>query len=525
MIDPPTTDTLMRLAGRLHPVVLHLPIGLLAGLAVMELRGLVIKRDPEDRNASAAPTLLWLTIAAALLATGSGILLADEGAQPIGATNLHRNLALIMTGLLCVAGLVHSTGWRRGYLAMLSLGAIAMIPAGHFGASMTHGESFLWAPLTGQPAPVATAVVDDGKVRFVTDVRPTLEAHCIACHGADASKGRLRLDSVDAILAGGRAGASIVPGDPGASLMLGRMRLPPDHDEHMPPAGRSQPSALQIDLIEAWIADGAPDDRPFAVGAALAARVASERGQQPTPSDDPLMTEPDPAPIAAIRALVDAQLHVVPVAPGSTRLSVDTRPNAMSVDDAFVRARLTPIMPNIAELSLASTRITGSSLASLAAAPLTELDLSWTGIGDDALVHLDGCEQLQVLRLTGTAVTPAGLEVLDGMASLREVYLWRTAVTEADTAGLDPRTSYILSSEPSQAVAIEDPPTLSSGRPMPGETRSLSPVNQACPVTGSPVDPTYALVFEGRVVGFCCRHCAATFWEDPERYRDALPEE
>ena len=45
---------------------------------------------------------------------------------------------------------------------------------------------------------------------------------------------------------------------------------------------------------------------------------------------------------------------------------------------------------------------------------------------------------------------------------------------------------------------------------------SLAPVNTVCPVSGSPVNPKYRVVYDGKVIGFCCPECPKAFWADPE---------
>ncbi len=55
---------------------------------------------------------------------------------------------------------------------------------------------------------------------FEKQVRPLFVACCQSCHGADKHKGHLRLDSRDAVLAGGDTGAAIVPGKPDESLLI-----------------------------------------------------------------------------------------------------------------------------------------------------------------------------------------------------------------------------------------------------------------------------------------------------------------
>ena len=38
-------------------------------------------------------------------------------------------------------------------------------------------------------------------------------------------------------------------------------------------------------------------------------------------------------------------------------------------------------------------------------------------------------------------------------------------------------------------------------------------------MSGKAVDPHYVILYEGKLVGFCCEKCAAAFWEDPKKYR------
>lgn len=102
----------------------------------------------------------------------------------------------------------------------------------------------------------ATAAID-----FATRVQPILSASCYACHGPDtaANEGGLRLDQRDLALQGGDSGPAIVPGDARASLMIQRLSLATDDDEHMPPAHKKDPlTAEEKATLVAWINEGAP---------------------------------------------------------------------------------------------------------------------------------------------------------------------------------------------------------------------------------------------------------------------------
>lgn len=54
---------------------------------------------------------------------------------------------------------------------------------------------------------------------FQHDILPWFEKSCISCHGAK-TLGGLDLRTLSAILSGGKSGSAIVPGNPGASLMV-----------------------------------------------------------------------------------------------------------------------------------------------------------------------------------------------------------------------------------------------------------------------------------------------------------------
>ncbi len=74
-------------------------------------------------------------------------------------------------------------------------------------------------------------------VTYAKDIRPMLEASCTRCHGEERPKGRLRLDSLEGALKGGKDGEVIVPGDSTKSLLvIAAARI--DNDTAMPPKHR-----------------------------------------------------------------------------------------------------------------------------------------------------------------------------------------------------------------------------------------------------------------------------------------------
>ncbi len=102
---------------------------------------------------------------------------------------------------------------------------------------------------------------------YTRTLKPLLRERCLSCHGALQQKARLRLDTVQAILQGGKSGPALVPGRPDKSLLLQRVTAP-ETDDRMPPEHEGQPfNAAQIAVLQDWITGGAAapeNERPEA---------------------------------------------------------------------------------------------------------------------------------------------------------------------------------------------------------------------------------------------------------------------
>ena len=91
---------------------------------------------------------------------------------------------------------------------------------------------------------------------FATGVRPILQKRCTACHQGPNAQNGLSLDTVAGLLRGGESGPAVVPGDPGASLLLAKAG---GRNPVMPPAGDPL-TPEEIAILTSWIKAGAPED-------------------------------------------------------------------------------------------------------------------------------------------------------------------------------------------------------------------------------------------------------------------------
>lgn len=114
---------------------------------------------------------------------------------------------------------------------------------------------------------ISQTVFAQENIQFSNQIRPILADHCYACHGPDAAtrEGGLRLDDKASAFKPADSGAiPIVPGDPAASEIIKRIHAS-DEDELMPPPAAKKPlSTQQIQLLERWIAAGAPWEEHWA---------------------------------------------------------------------------------------------------------------------------------------------------------------------------------------------------------------------------------------------------------------------
>ena len=93
-------------------------------------------------------------------------------------------------------------------------------------------------------------------VDFARDVQPILAEHCLACHGADAAEGGLRLDKQSHAFGKTESGSfAIVPHDISRSGLLQRVEST-DEDFRMPPEADPL-SPKEIDTLKTWIEGGA----------------------------------------------------------------------------------------------------------------------------------------------------------------------------------------------------------------------------------------------------------------------------
>jgi uncharacterized membrane protein/YHS domain-containing protein len=574
----PNAKTWPAFFGRLHMVVLHLPIGLLIGAFAIEVFGLFRRSKGYD---VAAAWLFVLGFGASIIAVVSGLLLATEEAAKSSAAGQGLTALTILfadadqgvsdtlnkhmwlgVGLMLVAGvaailkiLAVKKQWpddvdvpdRGGLpLAAARVALVAMMVlmplAGHIGGNLVHGREFLTerapndtvrklvevmnldgaADVAEKPKPGEGGDVAVVKAKGDWDsvIQPALDDHCVACHGPDKQNGELRLDTLEWAVKGGSLGGTIEPGNAEFSELYRRVILPPSHDEFMP-TNIKKYGMLNLEEIHAlgeWI---------LAFDGNLEAAPADDDTAQASGGDE----DPEPAkPLidpAAIRAIEDAG--------GSAQsLSQEEDPDLLDVKFAYLKtlnpeavAKIGNTAGQVAWLDLQGSSFGDEAAQQLPAMPkLTKLNLKDTAITDEGVAALPDLPKLRWLNLFGTEITDTSLEAIADYTELEKLYITGTNVSAQGVAKLRealPDTEVFSDFDAEFDFTQDEPEPASQDKPE-GDQTSVKAVNTVCPVSGAPVKPGFVSTYEGKVVGFCCNNCKGKFDAEPAKFAGKLAE-
>lgn len=97
---------------------------------------------------------------------------------------------------------------------------------------------------------------------FKEDVLPIFEQHCTKCHAPDQIGYQaigLDLSTYRGVMAGSRHGPAVIPHQPQIGSMMKVLDWKKDYYVHMPAMGHQLPQQ-DLEVIRAWIADGAKDN-------------------------------------------------------------------------------------------------------------------------------------------------------------------------------------------------------------------------------------------------------------------------
>lgn len=419
----------LQVAGRLHPVLLHLPIGIIV-LAVF----LLMLRS-QFKAKQFRKLMSYCLVIAALTASLTAFfgLLLSVGGDYGEALQRHKVSGLILGWLSYVVLVFYQSSseikaLKRGGIVLLFA---LLIFVGHTGSVLTHGENFVLAPLqTSQ----SVALQDTSLYQLA--VKPILDKKCFSCHNDLKAKGKFVMTSMEKFIQGGESGAAFISGNPDSSRMIQYIQLPLEHDNHMPPDGKPQLSQFEINLLHAWVKSGAAfekkisDYNPVDTLVLLANTVTAKL---PDANTDYTFK---PASADLVKNLNTPFRTIFPLYTNSPALQADFFVKEYFKIEAL--KELNKIKEQLVALNLSKMPVRDDDLSLLSAFNNLEiLNLNFTAITGSGLSNLKTCTKLKSVSLSGTKVTVESLKPILELPAIQTLYIWNTSIGETHKLELE----------------------------------------------------------------------------------------
>ncbi len=416
------------LIGRLHPLLVHLPIGILL-LAIL-FEWLPTKKKYRYLKRSIHPILL-IGSGTAIFSCLTGYTLSQSGEYESDIVGWHQWMAISLTVYsLGYAWMRTEKGFKSFHKTFSVVLLILLMITGHLGGSLTHGEDYLTAGFTSGSS-IDISKVNLQEAFFYDDlVKPILEDKCYGCHGTSRQKGKLRLDEPQHILKGGKDGVVIVAGKTDESDLIDRILLSLDDEDHMPPKEKKQLTEKEIEILKTWIASGADFKKSVKDAGQLAALEKIISSEKTISIPDVPSVEIYAADQTTLNQLQKLGVVILPVATNSNYLSANLI-NATSLDSAI--DLLSKVKEQLVWLKTGGQPVTDNHLPKLVTLnQLTQLSLDYSQITDIGLPQLKSLTKLQYLNLNGNQITAAGIISLARLTGLKSIYVYHTLIKRGE---------------------------------------------------------------------------------------------
>ncbi|MGB3149184.1 MAG: c-type cytochrome domain-containing protein [Maribacter sp.] len=437
----------MQLLGRLHPLIVHLPIGFI-------ILGLILQwydRKKLEYQKVIPLIFFWGGISAVLACVTGYLQYLGEGyAFDTVKWHLWSGIATALFAFLMYTKLKEIKAvvfLAKTPIAALSILFFVLISfTGHQGGNITRGEDYLIEPLPNSVKSALGFETFEEKEILLTEenweeallyqdvVKPILNNSCVSCHNPKKTKGDLLLHDKEGIMKGGENGEVLISKNAAESDLFVRMNLLLTDEDHMPPEGKTQPPKEEIRLIGAWINVG----HPF-VGTIRESGLEKELFSSFFPNKS-TYDYPDivvePAATDSILRIKKTGIHIDPISKSTAFLSVSCL-NRSSFSDADFE-RLLPIANNIAILDFGNTQISDDIIQKLTQLPnLTVLKLDNTAISGKNMELLKSLKHLKSINLTATNFEQKYLSVFSDFENLKKLYLYKTKVSPKTISSLN----------------------------------------------------------------------------------------
>lgn len=418
----------LQVAGRMHTMLLHFPLVLLILYIIWML--FMGKRATENEfTRHISESLLLFSALTAAISALMGLFLSKEEGFDTSLVNWHKwgGTALSLFSILWFT-YREKINRVRGFRISISLACLLLLVfTGHQGATITHGENYLLAPVS--PEKKATAVLIEEAEVYAHLVRPVLESKCMSCHNAQKAKGHLSMETEALLVKGGKNGKLWDTTAAGFGLLLNRVHLDPEDKKHMPPKGKPQLTDQEIQLLYLWIKSGAGfKTRVMDLPETDSLRIMAHSRFNTIETDDYDFTAADETKVKNLNNnyRVVSALAMNSPALGASFFSASAYSTEQLKDLLAVKKQLVSL--NLTKMPVKDEELKTISEFS----NLRKLNLSFTSVSGLRLEELNKLKELRQLSLSGTAVKKEDIRKLTGLKKLAQLYLWNTGLSEED---------------------------------------------------------------------------------------------
>jgi len=428
--------------GRMHPMILHFPIAILMLSMFLEFFRFKTAYNTQEFFRSFTTNLLLVGVLTSAITVIMGLFLAQEEGYTGDVLQWHKWTGISIVFVASFIYWFRNAAWYKAPVAKAGaiITSFCLVFAGHFGATLTHGDNFILEPVTTQQAvlvPLEQAIVYDHVIQ------PIFEKKCISCHNPDKLKGELMLTDARSVLKGGKTGELFVPGKPEASLLIERLHLPQEDKKHMPPKGKIQLTADEVALLELWIRKDADfKKKVIEFPASDSLRVLASTFLKPAESAEEKF-DFAAADENTVKKLNTDYRVVASIATESPALAVNIYNSSTFTSKTLEELR--DVKTQIVSLELSRMPVKDADLKQVSLFEnLRKLNLNFTEITGAGLKELAALPHLASLSLSGTKITYQDLQqYIRSFKNLHTLTVWNTPLSDAEIDQLQQANKHI----------------------------------------------------------------------------------
>jgi len=439
-------DNIIAFLGRFHPLVVHLPIGILLLAGLMQVISLRSKNYAKALDPAISFAIFWGGLAS-LGAIFIGWLLSLQGGYDSETLFWHKWLGIIMTVLSLFAWIIKTNKFnlhKSIYYIVFSLVIILVGITGHLGGNLTHGDTYLmqYAPnfikkITGVELSsnkyLISEVHPDSIQVFPYFIQPILDNKCTGCHNAKRQEGGLLLTNYKEIIKGGDNGKIIDTKDPYKSELLNRVSLPKHHKKFMPPRGKTMTFG-EIQIMNWWMRNGADSISKFSSAKTLDKKLIytllRDYDLDYNPKAYYEKVKVDTLSNKIIATLIQNNFVVDFMGESINMISVSYK------GDTIKKAQMEKLLlakDQITWLNLSNCNLRDDMLFVIKdLTNLTRLNLNSNPITDSNMAYLDDLHHLNSINVYNTKISKTSLERLVKLPAMSKLYIWKTDISVSE---------------------------------------------------------------------------------------------